>query len=773
MSRIQGIKKLMKNRVMVGKDPLYIMKGRGFTLGLHPSLSKVSNSRIAILPFIFLIGCASVNQESTPNLKAEQAADSLIATLTLEAKTELLHGMGGGTSEFGDLDVRFFGIKGNEAKGIPPLYMGHGITGVRSGRDTSIHATYFTSPIAMGCSWDTALYSEVGIAIAAEMRALGQDLALGPTLNIIRHPLGGRNWESFSEDPMLTAQMAVPFVKAMQSNGIICGPKHFVANNQEHNRFDINNEVDERTLREIYLPAFKAAVREGGALNMMGAYNRLNGTFMCHNKYLLNDILRDEWGFEGFVLSDFANGIRNTEEAVHAGMNVEMHRPQHYGTNMLEAIESGKISERQVDTLLRDVLKVMYRMDVFNRDRYGNPEIVHSEGHMDLCRKVAQASPVLLKNKDHILPLDTCCVKSIAIIGPNAKKYPDLPANHGNYAYYLQGGGSGRTYYFRDAVVEPYEGIAKAVAESTELHYAQGCQTPYYYRNNKEAEFNRQEQSLIAEAVSKAEKSDVAIIFAGLSGFNESEGWDRKAPSLPGQQNKLIREVAKVNPNTIVVLAAGSYVDVAPWIDEVKALLFVPYCGEQVGNGMADILTGVVSPSGKLPFTWPNSIDDYPEGSIFKGKGFSEEGVSNVYSEGIYVGYRYFDQHDIDVMYPFGYGLSYTQFEYSELTVQRHSWPLKVEVNVANRGEVKGAEIIQLYISNPTSDIEKPVRALKAFDKIVLSPGESQKAVFELDEMDFSYYDVEQKKWVMDSGEYILQVGASSRDLNLVKSIKL
>lgn len=728
---------------------------------------------MASLSCLYLISCSPITQDASLKLKAEQFADSLISTLSLEAKTKLLHGMGGGQSEFGDLDVRFFGIKGDEAQGIPPLYMGHGITGVRSGRDTSIHATYFTSPIAMGCSWDTALYKEVGAAIAAEMRALGQDLSLGPTLNIIRHPLGGRNWESFSEDPLLTAQMAVPFIKTMQSRGIICGPKHFVANNQEHNRFDINNEVDERSLREIYLPAFKAAVMEGGALNMMGAYNRLNGTFMCQNKYLLDDILRDEWGFEGFVLSDFANGIRNTEEAVYAGMNVEMHRPKHYGTKMLEAVDNGTINEKQVDTLLRDVLKVMYRMDVFNRERYENPEVVHSEEHIALCRKVAQASPVLLKNKDHILPLDTYCVKSIAIIGPNAKKYPDLPANHGNYAYYFQGGGSGRTYYFHDAVIEPYEGMVQALKKSTEVHYAQGCQTPYYYRKNKEAELSSEEQSLIAEAVSKAEESEVAIIFAGLSGFNESEGWDRNSPGLPGQQNNLITEVAKVNPNTIVVLTAGSYVDVAPWIDKVKALLLVPYCGEQVGNGMADILTGVVSPSGKLPFSWPKSIDDYPAGSIFNGKGFSEEGVSNVYSEGIYVGYRYFDQHRMDVMYPFGYGLSYTQFEYSDLTVQPHSWPIKVEVNVVNRGQLKGAEIIQLYISDPDSDIEKPVRELKAFDKIVLNPGESQKAVFELEKQDFSYYAVEQKKWIMDPGEYLIQVGTSSRDLSLVKAIKL
>ncbi len=712
-------------------------------------------------------------KQTNTSLNSEQFADSIIAKLSLKQKVALLHGMGGGNSEFGDLDIQFFGIKGNEELGIPPLYMGHGLTGVRSGRDTTIHATYFKTPIAMGCSWDTKLYSEVGTAIAKEMRALGQDLNLGPTLNIIRHPLGGRNWESFSEDPYLTSRMTVPFVKALQSNGIICGPKHFVANNQETNRFDINNELDERTLREIYLPAFKAAVVEGGALNIMGAYNRVNGNYMCHNKYLLDDVLRGEWGFKGFVLSDFAKGVKDTREAVNARMNVEMHRPKFYGEPLVKEVEKGNIKEDQINLLLKDVLRVMDTMKLFGRERYENKDLVHSKSHIQLSRKVAQSAPVLLKNEQQILPINPRELGSVAVIGPNAKRFPSVSEKHKDYSYYLQGGGSGRTYYFHNTVVEPYTGLVNTLSKKTKVDYAQGCEPPNLFANNTIKSFDDKENQLINEAVAIAKKSETAIIYAGLSGFNETEGWDRLSSSLPGQQNKLIQEVAKVNANTIVVIIAGSYVDVTPWINEVKAVLFVPFCGEQIGNGVADILTGKVSPSGKLPFSWPLSVDDYPENSIFTGGPYTENGKSNHYSEGIFVGYRYFDKNDIKVLYPFGYGLSYTKFDYSNLKIDSNSLPIKVEIDIANEGNVTGEEVVQLYVSDTESTIKKAVNELKAFNKITLEPGSSKTVVFELDEAAFSHYDVTQKKWVVEKGEFVINIGASSRDLKARKIVKI
>lgn len=704
--------------------------------------------------------------------KSELFADSIIPFLSLKEKVSLLHGMGGGNSEFGDLDIQFFGIKGNKKKNIPPLYMGHGITGVRSGRDTAIHATYFKTPIAIGCTWDVNLYTQVGGAIAKEMRALGQDLNLGPTLNIIRHPLGGRNWESYSEDPYLTSRFAVSLVKSMQSNGIICGPKHFVANNQETNRFDINNEVDERTLREIYLPAFKAAVVEGGALNIMGAYNRVNGSYMCHNKYLLDDILRDEWGFKGFVLSDFANGIKDTKKAVEARMNVEMHRPKFYGDTLVNEVALGHINEQKIDTLLKDVVKVMHYMDLFKRPRYENKDVLHSDEHIKLSRKVAQSSPVLLKNKEKLLPLNIENIKSVALIGPNAKRYESVSEKHTDYAYYLQGGGSGRTYYYHNTVVEPYIGFKNAIKEKdVNLIYAQGCITPDLIKDKANID-DKKDNTLINEAIAAAKKSEVAIIYAGLSGFNESEGADKVSSRLPENQNKLIQEVSKVNPNTIVVLIAGSSVDISPWINNIKALLYVPYCGEQIGHGISDILTGKINPSGKLPFTWALNVNDYPKNSLFTGGLYNEEGKSNIYEEGIFVGYRWFDKENISVQFPFGYGLSYTSFNYKNMEiVEVDKWPKQIKIIVENTGDVTGEEIVQLYIKDIEASVSRPEKELKGFSKLKLKPGESKEVTINLSKNAFSFYSVQKKQWFLESGEFEILVGSNSHKVNLKESI--
>lgn len=720
------------------------------------------------------ISCTESNPNTDSFAASNAFADSVITQLSLEEKVALLHGMGGGNSEFGDLDIQFFGVKGNKDKGIPPLYMGHGITGVRSGRDTSIHATYFTTPIAIGCSWDTELYAQVGEAVAKEMRALGQDLNLGPTLNVIRHPLGGRNWESYSEDPYLISQLIVPYVKAMQSNGIICGPKHFVANNQETNRFDINNEVDERTLREIYLPGFKAAVKEGGALNIMGAYNRVNGEYMCHNKYLLDDVLRGEWGFEGFVLSDFAFGVKNTADAVNARMNVEMHRPKFYGDSLIVEIEKGNIQESQIDLLLKDVLKVMHFTGVFDRERYENQEVLHSEEHIELAYEVAKKTPVLLKNKNATLPVDVNTLNSIAVIGPNAKRFPSVSESHKKYAYYLQGGGSGRTYYYHNTVVEPLVGLSNTLTEQTQITYTQGCKTPNQFSKNKPSELDDEETNLIEEAVSAAKGAEAAIVYVGLSGFNESEGWDRSSANLPGQQEKLIREVAKVNSNTTVVLISGSYVDVSSWIEDVEALLFVPYCGEQIGNGIADIVTGKVNPSGRLSFSWPFNIEGYPASTLFTGGAYSEEQKSNIYSEGVFIGYRWFEKEEIEVLYPFGYGLSYTTFNYKNLKViQESNIPTQVTLQVENIGSADGEELIQLYVKDFEASLPRPEKELKGFVKVNLAAGETKEVNILLPENAFSFYDVTTKQWIMEAGDFEIQVGSNSRNIALKQGINI
>lgn len=697
---------------------------------------------------------------------------NVLERLTLEEKVSLLNGMGRTRNEFGDLDVSVFGIKGIPEKGIPDFIMGHGITGVRTGRDTKTYSTFFGSPLAFASIWDTELYGRIGKAIALEMRGLGQDLNLGPTLNIIRHPLGGRNWESLSEDPYLTSRYIVPYVKEMQTNGIICGPKHFAANNQEHNRSDINNVMDERTLREIYLPAFKAAVMEGGALNIMGAYNRLNGVFMCQNKYMLTDILRNEWGFQGFVLSDFSNGLRSTLAGVYGGLNVEMMGVVHYGEKLLQEIDNGAVSASQIDSMLYDVLKTMYAVNAFNRPRREHEKTVHSPDHQALASEVAKQAPVLLKNHKNILPLNLKKIKSLAIIGPNAKRFETLPLTNREYAYYLQGGGSGRTYYYHDAVIDPFTGLSRKFNDKIKISYAQGCQTPDYYGQNKVAEKNHIDERLIQEAVAVAKKSDVAILFVGLSGFNETEGWDRKNANLPGFQETLIYEVSKVNPNTLVVLISGSYIDVSPWIGEVSGLLFVPYTGEKIGEGIADILSGDQSPSGKLTFSWPNSLDDYPEGAIFTGSPYSESKISNVYSEGIYVGYRWFDKENIQVRYPFGYGLSYSTFEYSELEIiPRDNFTAIVSFNVRNTGKMRASEICQLYIQDLQSDADRPPQELKGFCRVELEPGEVKNCTMELSSSSFSYFHPDCRLWIYEPGEFEVRIGKDSRNIVLKQTI--
>ena len=532
--------------------------------------------------------------------------------------------------------------------------------------------------------------------------------------------------------------------------------------------------MDERTLREIYFPAFKAAVKEGGALNIMGAYNRLNGTYMCHNQHLIDDILRGEWGFQGFTLSDFANGIKSTADAVNARMNVEMHRPKFYGAPLVDEVKDGNIDESQIDMLLKDVLKVMYTMELFGRERYENPGVVHSKEHIQLTRKVAQSSPVLLKNNGQLLPINKKKVGSIAVIGPNAKRFPSVSEKHTNYSYYLQGGGSGRTYYFHNVLVEPFTGLANGVDRSINVAFAQGCETPDLYQDTAPPMENSKDQELIATAVELAKQKDMAVVYVGLSGFNETEGQDRVSSSLPGYQNQLIREVARVNPNTVVVLISGSYVDVSPWIDEVEALLYVPYNGEQIGNGIADILTGKTNPSGKLPFTWCSNVKDYPENAFFKGGPYSEEGKSNVYTEGIYVGYRWFDKENLKVQYPFGFGLSYTNFSYEKLEViDKEAWPKTIKVKLRNEGEVSGEEVVQLYVRDMETSVERPIKELKGFAKMKLAPKEVKEVTLELRENDFSFFHPESKKWVMEDGNFEILVGSSSRDIQLREEITL
>ena len=716
--------------------------------------------KITIEAFLFFILTGTGYCQTTLVVSNYQKEiKELISGMTLDEKIAQLGGMGAIKNEFGDLNVRAFGTKGNSRIRIPDLIMGHGITGVRPGRDTSARATYFCTPFAIASTWDADLYGKVGIAMAKEMRALGQNLNLGPTLNIIRHPLGGRNWECFSEDPYLISRLIVPYVKSMQSNGIISGPKHFMANNQETNRFDINNVVDDRTLNEIYFPAFRAAVEEGGSLNIMASYNRVNGTYMCENKYYLTDILRKKWGFKGFVLSDFSYGVRSTHGSVNAGLNVEMHNTKFYGESLVQAVKNGEIPVERIDELLAEKLYAMFKVGMFDPTYPTYPKsVIHCDEHQQISLEVARKSPILLKNEGNTLPLTGVKIKSIAVIGPNSVNFTSK--NDPNYASYLQGGGSGRCYYFYDAIVSPLEGIKRHAGEKHMVSYAGGCMAP----NATDTTGN---EALLHEALSIASTADVVILVAGLSGFNETEGKDRKNAFLPESQIRLIEEITKVNSNIVLVMIAGSYIEFGKWIDRIPAVLFCPYSGEKIGNGIGEILFGKYCPEGKLPFSYPFRAKDYPASSLFSGKEFSSEPVSNVYSEGIYVGYRYFAKQNIDVRYPFGYGLSYTNFEYTDLTIPNTftSDSIQIFMHIRNAGKFKGTEIVQLYISENRPLTDRPVKELKGFTKISLDRGENKTIRFVMKKSDFSCYDPELHAFKVNPGFYTISIGSSSEDI--------
>ncbi len=733
------------------------------------------------LSLIFLLAIVQLIQAQTlpykdASLSPEKRTEDLLSRMTLEEKVTQLSGLGKGQGEFGNTNVSIFGTPENERLGIPKLVMGHGITGVRSGRDVTINSTYMMTPIGIAASWDTELYERAATAVAKEMVALNQDLNLGTTLNIIRHPLGGRNWESFSEDPYLTSRFGVAYVKAMQSNGIICGPKHFVANNQERHRFDINNVVDERTLREIYLPAFKAAVMEGGALNIMGAYNRLNGTFMCENKWMLTDILRKEWGFKGFVLSDFGNGVQSTVPSALSGMNVEMHGTKYYGDKMIAAVKNGELEESVIDQLLCEKLWVMFSMGVFDKKWEQPKSIVHSDEHQNIALDVARKAIVLLKNEDDILPLQKNKVKKLAVIGTNAKRVNDHPEY-----YYMQGGGSGRTYHFENAINNPVDEI-KSIAKDTEVLYAQGCTVSSKARETSDKKKPKEQQKikadkeqdkkLIHEAVELAKNVDTVVLIVGLHGGLETEGWDREHPYLPSAQVELIKQVSKVNPNTVVVLTGGSFIDVTDWIDNVKGILYHFYCGEKISQAMAEVLFGDINPGGKLPISFPKSIKQYPEGSILTHPiGYSKSDVSNIYSEGIFVGYRYFDKNQEELLFPFGYGLSYTTFDYSNLLVNKKDNTVEVSVTITNTGKVIGDEVVQLYVNDEKSSVPRPIRELKGFKRVLIAPGESVTVDFTLDEKAFAFWSSNEKQWIIEPGKFNIDVGSSSRDIKLSKFV--
>ena len=628
---------------------------------------------------------------------------------------------------------------------MPEVMMCDGPHGLRKqeeksdhlGINGSIKTVCYPSASALAASFDLDVLFELGDALGQECQAENIGMLLGPGLNMKRSPLCGRNFEYFSEDPYLAGKLACAYIKGLQKRGVAACVKHFAANNQETQRMNSSSNVDERTLREIYLPAFEMAVKEGKTRSVMCAYNAINGIFCSENKKLLNDILRDEWGFEGFVVTDWG-AKKDAAAGVKAGLNLVM--PGGYGTHeqmLKESLKNHELTEEQLNTAVADILQFI--LDAY-KNKLPNAEI-DREKCSELSGELAAQCAVLLKNED-ILPLkkDT----KIAVIGDFAK-YPRY-----------QGSGSSHI------------NASKTICAIETLKEKETC---FLFAKGFDADTVNPDQKLIEEAVKTAEASEAAVIFAGLPDAFESEGFDREHLNLPENQNALIEAVCKVQKNVIVVLHGGSPM-LLPWEDQVKGILCMYLGGQEVGHAAVELLYGEKNPSGKLAETWPLRLEDTPSYLNFPGV----DGIVN-YREDIFIGYRYYDKKKMNVQYPFGHGLSYTSFSYSDLKTDKititDKETLHVSCKIKNTGTCAGKEIVQLYVKDVESSVERPVRELKGFSKVYLNPGEEKEVEFTLDKRSFSYYETLISDWFVESGEFVIEIGASSRDIRLSQSIQV
>lgn len=658
---------------------------------------------------------------------------NLISKMTLEEKAGMCSG------------ADFWHLKGIERRGIPSVMVTDGPHGLRKQSENADHlginesekAVCFPAGCATAASFDRKLLKKLGETIGHECQAMNVSTILGPAMNIKRSPLCGRNFEYYSEDPLLSTELAAAMIEGVQSQNVGTSPKHFLANNQEKRRMTNSSEVDERTLREIYLASFEGAIKQAKPWTVMNSYNRINGKYVADSKEYLTDILRDEWGFEGYVMSDWG-AVNDRAEGLKAGLDLEM--PSSNGINdrlLVQAVQEGNLDEKVLDESCERILNIIFRYTE-NRDESATFDY---EADHQTASDIAQECMVLLKNEENILPL--CADKKVTFIG----KYAEQPR--------YQGGGSSHiTSWKIEAALE----AVKAIAEVT---YAQG------YEDNQDIVIN----SLQDEAVKAAQNADVAVVFAGLPDNFESEGYDRKHLNLPDCQNELIDKIAEVQENVIVVLHNGSPV-LMPWKDKVKGILEAYLGGQAVGRAVVNILYGKANPCGRLPETFPVRIEDTPSYLTY-GKGNDHA----YYQEGIFVGYRYYTSVGREVLFPFGYGLSYTEFTYSDLELDKKEMldneVLTVYVKVKNTGNMTGKEVIQLYVSPEEGDVVRPIRELRGFDKIELAPGEEKTVTFTLDMRAFSYWNTEIHDWFVTAGEYHIQIGKNAQKMVLEETVQV
>lgn len=694
----------------------------------------------------------------------EQRIEDALSRMTLEEKVAMCHAQ----SKFSSAGV--------SRLGIPENWMADGPHGIRAevfwdewnqAGWTNDSCIAFPALTCLAATWSTDMSLLYGKVIGEEARYRNKNVLLGPGVNIYRTPLNGRNFEYMGEDPFLTSKMVVPYIHGVQANGVAACVKHFALNNQEIDRHTVNVNVDDRTLYEIYLPAFKAAVQEGQAWAIMGAYNRYKGEWACHNQYLLNDILRGEWGFDGVVVSDWG-GVNNTMQSIYNGLDMEFgtwtdgltdgisnaYDNYYLSKPFLKLLKSGEVKEEVVDKKVRNILRLAFRSTMNTKRPWGS---FGTQEHALAGRKIAEEGIVLLQNKNNVLPIDLAKVKKVAVIGENAIKVMTV------------GGGSSSLKAKYE--VSPLEGIKNRFGSQAEVIYARG------YAGEKsgaqdglgtgqDISDNRSEAELIVEAVKVAKEADVVIFVGGLNKNDgqDCEGNDRSSLGLPYGQDKVIAELAKANKNLVVVNISGNAVAM-PWVNEVPAIMQAWYLGTEAGNAIASILVGDANPSGKLPFTFPVKLEDNGAHKLGEYPGNGEE----AYNEGIFVGYRWTEKEKIKPLFAFGHGLSYTTFSYGKVVADKKemtvSDKISFTVNIKNTGNREGSEIVQLYISDLKSSVVRPVKELKGFQKVSLKPGEEKAVTIIIDKAALSFFDADKHDWVAESGDFEALIGASSSDI--------
>lgn len=730
-------------------------------------LKKVKTGLILLLTVT--MGSNLIAQNSLPVYldeakPIEERVEDALSRMTLEEKVALCHAQ----SKFSSAGVTRLGI--------PENWMTDGPHGIRAevfwdewdqAAWTNDSCIAFPALTCLAASWSKDMSLLYGKSIGEEARYRNKNVLLGPGVNIYRTPLNGRNFEYMGEDPYLASKMVVPYIHGVQQNGVAACVKHFALNNQEINRHTVNVNVDDRTLYEIYLPAFKAAVQEGQAWAIMGAYNKYKDQWACQNQYLLNDILRGEWNFDGVVVSDWG-GVNDTKQAIYNGLDMEfgswtdgltMGASNAYDNYFLskaflKLLKSGEVKEEEVDKKARNILRLAFRTTMNTKRPFGS---FGTEEHALAGRKIAQEGIVLLQNKNNVLPVDLNKTKKILVVGENAIKVMTV------------GGGSSSLKAKYE--VSPLDGIKKRVGNSAEVVYARGyvgekSGAQDGLGTGQDIADDRTADQLIAEAVQAAKSADVVIFIGGLNKNNgqDCEGNDRASLGLPYEQDRVIIELAKVNKKLVFVNISGNAVAM-PWVNEVPAIVQAWYLGTEAGNAIASVLVGDINPSGKLPFTFPVSLKDNGAHTLGDYPG----GENQTYHEGLFVGYRWTDKHNIKPLFSFGHGLSYTTFAYGKVTANKKEMSsddtISFSVNVKNTGTRDGQEIVQLYVSDLASSLPRPVKELKAFEKVQLKAGEEKTVTLTIDKAALSFFDADKHDWVAEPGKFEALIGASSTDI--------